>query len=66
MFRFVYPTTLIVLNDILAYFHGVLLGKKFIQRPLTKLSPNKSWEGFIGAAIWTVILGWFVSITISF
>lgn len=38
----------------MAYYVGMPLGKKIISRPLTSLSPNKSWEGFIGAMLCTV------------
>lgn len=40
-------------NDIAAY----LCGKVFGKRPLIKVSPKKTWEGFIGAAILTTIYG---------
>ncbi len=58
---FVFPTSLIVFNDIAAYFMGFTFGKKLINRPLLKLSPNKTWEGFVGAAFWTVVVGYYVS-----
>jgi len=32
-------------------------GKKFINKPFLKLSPNKTWEGFIGATFWTILFG---------
>lgn len=57
---FVFPTSLIVFNDIAAYFMGFTFGKKLINRPLLKLSPNKTWEGFVGAAFWTVVFGYYV------
>lgn len=38
-------------NDITAY----LCGKIFGRRPLIKVSPKKTWEGFIGAGIITII-----------
>eukprot|EP01120_Amphizonella_sp_Union-15-10_P010853 TRINITY_DN4499_c0_g1_i1.p1 TRINITY_DN4499_c0_g1~~TRINITY_DN4499_c0_g1_i1.p1 ORF type:complete len:438 (-),score=58.50 TRINITY_DN4499_c0_g1_i1:83-1330(-) len=52
---FLLPVSLIICNDIMAYFCGVLFGKKFTSKPLTPLSPNKTWEGFIGAALCTLI-----------
>lgn len=52
---FIIPTTLIICNDVMAYFWGLLLGKRFVKRPLTSLSPNKTWEGFIGAVFTTII-----------
>ena len=64
---FVLSTTTVITNDTMAYFCGMLFGKKsllsihlthrFIHKPLTPLSPNKSWEGFIGGGICTVIIG---------
>lgn len=54
--RVVFPACLIIINDITAYFWGVALGHKFIKANLTTLSPNKTWEGFIGALFTTVIL----------
>ena len=52
---FEYITTLVILvgcNDTFAYLTGVLLGK----HPLApKISPKKSWEGFIGGLIFTSV-----------
>ena len=60
--RFVMPHSLIICNDIWAYFVGFFIGRKFIDKPLTRLSPNKTWEGFIGGAIATLIWGFIVRI----
>ena len=30
---------------------------RFIKKPLTPLSPNKSWEGFIGGGVFCIIIG---------
>ncbi|RVW79902.1 Phosphatidate cytidylyltransferase 1 [Vitis vinifera] len=49
--RFLLPASLIVINDIAAYFFGFFFGKT----PLIKLSPKKTWEGFIGGSVATVI-----------
>lgn len=49
------PHSMIICNDIMAYFVGMAIGRKFVDRPLTKLSPNKTWEGFVGALILTLI-----------
>lgn len=54
---FLLPHSLIICNDIMAYFVGITCGRKFINRPLTSLSPNKTWEGFIGAILCTIIYG---------
>ncbi|MCO5572487.1 hypothetical protein L7F22_026242 [Adiantum nelumboides] len=48
---FLLPASLIVINDIAAYICGFFIGRT----PLIKLSPKKTWEGFVGASIVTVI-----------
>ncbi|CAG2165131.1 unnamed protein product [Oppiella nova] len=50
---FIVPVSMIVCNDVMAYLFGFFFGKT----PLIKLSPKKTWEGFIGGGILTVILG---------
>ncbi|KAM0943673.1 putative phosphatidate cytidylyltransferase [Dioscorea sansibarensis] len=50
IFWFLLPASLIVINDIAAYFFGFFFGRT----PLIKLSPKKTWEGFIGASITTI------------
>jgi len=54
---FVVPVSLIVTNDCMAYLFGFFFGKT----PLIKLSPKKTWEGFIGGGVATVIIGCFIS-----
>jgi phosphatidate cytidylyltransferase len=56
-FFFVYPSLLVISNDIFAYFVGKLIGRT----PLIALSPNKTVEGFIGGFFFTFILGHFMS-----
>ncbi|KAL6522711.1 phosphatidate cytidylyltransferase [Orobanche hederae] len=51
IFWFLLPASLIVINDIAAYVFGFFFGKT----PLIKLSPKKTWEGFIGASFTTMI-----------
>ncbi|KAK6917821.1 hypothetical protein RJ641_018572 [Dillenia turbinata] len=51
IFWFLLPASLIVINDIAAYIVGFFFGRT----PLIKLSPKKTWEGFIGASIITMI-----------
>ncbi|XP_050219884.1 phosphatidate cytidylyltransferase 1 [Mercurialis annua] len=51
IFWFLLPASLIAINDIAAYFFGFFFGKT----PLIKLSPKKTWEGFIGASVATMI-----------
>ena len=56
-FRFLVPVSMIICNDIMAYLFGFFFGKT----PLIKLSPKKTWEGFIGGAFSTVVFGIIVS-----
>jgi len=51
--RFLVPVSMIICNDIMAYMFGFFFGKT----PLIKLSPKKTWEGFIGGAASTVLFG---------
>nr|CAD7427639.1 unnamed protein product [Timema monikensis] len=54
---FVVPVSMIVCNDVMAYVFGFFFGRT----PLIQLSPKKTWEGFIGGGISTVIFGLVVS-----
>jgi len=49
---------MIVCNDVMAYMFGFFFGRT----PLIKLSPKKTWEGFIGGGFSTVLFGLIVSI----
>lgn len=51
IFWFLLPASLIVINDIFAYIFGFFFGRT----PLIKLSPKKTWEGFLGASVTTMI-----------
>lgn len=51
------PVSMIICNDIMAYMFGFFFGKT----PLIKLSPKKTWEGFIGGAVSTVLFGLLLS-----
>ena len=65
---FVLPCLTVAWNDTMAYVCGLKWGRKwvstslltlrFINKPLTPLSPNKSWEGFIGGGLCTIVIGW--------
>ncbi|XP_071808388.1 phosphatidate cytidylyltransferase 2-like [Asterias amurensis] len=48
---FLLSTTAVICNDIMAYMFGFFFGRT----SLIKLSPKKTWEGFIGACFSTVI-----------
>ena len=45
---------LIACNDTFAYFTGLALGKHTMA---PKISPKKTWEGFIGSIVFTTIAG---------
>ncbi|KAK7205579.1 phosphatidate cytidylyltransferase [Myxozyma melibiosi] len=53
MFWFFLPASLVIINDIFAYLCGITFGRT----PLIKISPKKTVEGFVGAWIWTVVIG---------
>ncbi|XP_071527447.1 phosphatidate cytidylyltransferase, photoreceptor-specific [Panulirus ornatus] len=57
MIWFIVPVSMIVINDVMAYMFGFFFGKT----PLIQLSPKKTWEGFIGGGISTLILGMLLS-----
>jgi phosphatidate cytidylyltransferase len=59
----VYVTLIITwANDTSAYFVGKLLGR---HKLYASVSPNKTWEGFIGGAIGSIV-GLFVARAVAF
>jgi phosphatidate cytidylyltransferase len=50
---YVFSMSIITINDITAYMFGFFIG----STPLINLSPKKTWEGFIGGGITTVLTG---------
>lgn len=47
--------SMVWVNDTFAYVSGSLLGK----HPMTlRLSPGKTWEGFVGGLLFTMFAGW--------
>ena len=54
---FLLPVSLIIFNDIMAYMFGFFFGRT----RLIELSPKKTWEGFIGSALTTVLFGFLIS-----
>jgi phosphatidate cytidylyltransferase len=52
MFWFLLPVSCVVHNDVWAYYCGKLFGRT----PLLRLSPKKTWEGFIGS--WLFTMAW--------
>lgn len=51
MVWFLLPVSCVITNDIMAYMFGFFLGRT----KLIELSPKKTWEGFIGGAVSTVL-----------
>lgn len=54
---FLLPASLVIVNDCFAYLFGVFLGRT----PLIKISPNKTWEGFIGGLFSTILWAYIFS-----
>jgi len=54
---FLLPCALVIVNDIAAYLAGFFFGRT----PLIKLSPKKTWEGFIGGFVGTLIASWYLA-----
>ena len=44
---------MIIINDVMAYMFGFFFGRT----PLIKLSPTKTWEGYVGGGAATVLMG---------
>ena len=44
---------MIIINDVMAYMFGFFFGRT----PLIKLSPKKTWEGYLGGGVATVLMG---------
>lgn len=61
MFWFVFPFTLVMCNDTMAYFSGFMFGRKLTTRPFMALSPSKTWEGFIGGLLCTCVYAFSVA-----
>ena len=53
------------MNDVAAYFCGISMGKRFINTPFLSLSPNKTWEGFIGGGIITMIFSFYFPVLLA-
>lgn len=58
---FLLPTALVIVNDIMAYLAGFFFGRT----PLIKLSPKKTWEGFLGGCVGTVVAAWYGALLMS-
>jgi len=51
------PVSMVICNDIMAYLFGFFFGRT----RLIKLSPKKTWEGFLGAFGSTIVFGFVLS-----
>ena len=54
---FVLPCLCIIANDTFAY----IFGRAFGRTPLIQLSPKKTWEGFIGGFLATLVVAYLIS-----
>jgi len=61
IFWFFVSVSLVICNDIWAYLFGNLFGRT----PLIKLSPKKTWEGFIGGTFATLLFGFLTAVWLS-
>lgn len=61
MFWFVIPVLLVVCNDIFAYLVGYFFG----SHQLIALSPKKTWEGYIGGALFTFLFSYILTSTLT-
>jgi phosphatidate cytidylyltransferase len=57
MFWYLFSAMSVIVNDMMAYLFGFYFG----THPLIKLSPKKTWEGFIGGAIGSAIWAFYSS-----
>lgn len=56
LYWLIFPQGAIIVNDVFAYIFGISFGKT----PLIKLSPKKTWEGFLGGVLATYVFGFLV------
>ena len=62
-FLFAYVVIGVIMNDIGAYFIGVLFGKHKMNE---KISPKKTWEGFLGGVVFSLISSTVFAIAITY
>jgi phosphatidate cytidylyltransferase len=65
LFWYFFPMATVVMNDVSAYFCGISMGRKFFKSPFFSISPNKTWEGFLGAAVLTLIFSFFFPVLLA-
>jgi len=61
LFWFFFPAWLVINNDCWAYAWGATLGRRLVKAPFFKLSPKKTWEGFLGALFSTVAVAYYTA-----
>ncbi|KAL5479179.1 hypothetical protein EMCRGX_G022669 [Ephydatia muelleri] len=61
LYWFILPVSLVICNDIMAYLFGFFFGRT----SLIKLSPKKTWEGFLGAFASTVVFAFIFSYVLA-
>lgn len=61
-FLLIYVILGTIANDIGAYFIGVLFGK---NKMIPRISPNKTWEGFVGGVVFSVLFSFLFAMIVS-
>ncbi|KAJ2795622.1 phosphatidate cytidylyltransferase, partial [Coemansia helicoidea] len=61
IFWFLLPIALVIVNDIFAYVFGFFFGR----HQLIELSPKKTWEGYIGGGLTTMLFGFVFTALLS-
>ncbi|KAJ2699391.1 phosphatidate cytidylyltransferase, partial [Coemansia spiralis] len=61
IFWFFMPIALVIVNDIFAYVFGFFFGR----HQLIELSPKKTWEGYIGGGLTTMVFGFVFTALLS-
>lgn len=61
IFWFFLPIALVIVNDIFAYVFGFFFGR----HQLIELSPKKTWEGYIGGGLTTMVFGFLFTAMLS-
>ncbi|KAI8324652.1 phosphatidate cytidylyltransferase [Martensiomyces pterosporus] len=61
IFWFFLPIALVIVNDIFAYVFGFFFGR----HQLIELSPKKTWEGYIGGGLTTMVFGFLFTAVLS-
>ncbi|KAJ1675323.1 phosphatidate cytidylyltransferase, partial [Spiromyces aspiralis] len=61
IFWFFIPIMLVIVNDIFAYVFGFFFGR----HSLISLSPKKTWEGYIGGGLATILFGFMFTSLLS-